>query len=126
MNRTPARNRETGSTRQQPLIAEPSYPPIADYAAIGDGRTVALVSRDGAIEWLCLPHFSAPSVFAAMLDHASGGVFAISPEQSHTSARRYVDDTNVLETTYRITTGVVRVTDFMPMPANARSTGADA
>ncbi len=95
------------------------YPPIADYAAIGDGRTVALVSREGAIEWLCLPHFSAPSVFAAMLDRDSGGVFAISPELSHTSTRRYVDDTNVLETTYSTTTGVVRVTDFMPMPADA-------
>jgi GH15 family glucan-1,4-alpha-glucosidase len=119
MNRTSARDRATDSTSQQQSIAEPSYPPIADYAAIGDGRTVALVSREGAIEWLCLPHFSAPSVFAAMLDRDSGGVFAISPELSHTSARRYVDDTNVLETTFRTTTGIVRVTDFIPMPANA-------
>ena len=103
---------------QQPLIAESSYPPIADYAAIGDGRTVALVSREGAIEWLCLPHFSAPSVFAALLDRDSGGVFAISPERRHTSTRRYIDDTNVLETTFSTTTGVVRVTDFMPMPAD--------
>lgn len=101
-------------------IAEPSYPPIADYAAIGDGRTVALVSREGAIEWLCLPHFSAPSVFAAMLDRGSGGVFAITPELEHTSTRRYVDDTNVLETTFNTPTGIVRVTDFMPLPANVR------
>ena len=103
---------------QQPLIAESSYPPIADYAAIGDGRTVALVSAEGAIEWLCLPHFSAPSVFAALLDRDSGGLFAISPERRHTSTRRYIDDTNVLETTFSTTAGAVRVTDFMPMPAD--------
>jgi GH15 family glucan-1,4-alpha-glucosidase len=118
MNRIPARNRASSSTSQQTPLAQPSYPPIADYAAIGDGRTVALVSREGAIEWLCLPHFSAPSVFAAMLDRNSGGQFAISPELPHASARRYVDDTNVLETTHRTSTGIVRVTDFMPMPAN--------
>src|SRR5512145_1290138 len=120
MNRTLARNSATGSPSQQSIIAEPSYPPIAEYAAIGDGRTVALVSCEGAIEWLCLPHFSAPSVFAAILDRGKGGVFAISPEPPHTSTRRYVDETNVLETTYRTTTGSVRVTDFMPMPANVR------
>src|SRR5262245_35950512 len=99
---------------------ESSYPPIADYAAIGDGRTVALVSRAGAIDWLCLPHFSAPCVFGAMLDRANGGVFAITPELAHTSTRRYVGESNVLETTYSTTTGIVRVTDFMPMPASAR------
>jgi GH15 family glucan-1,4-alpha-glucosidase len=120
MNRIPARNLATQTPSQQSPNAEPSYPPIADYAAIGDGRTVALVSREGAIEWLCLPHFSAPSVFGAMLDRDRGGVFAISPELAHTSVRRYVDDTNVLETTYSTTTGMVRVTDFMPMPANVR------
>ena len=106
------------TANQQPLIAESSYPPIADYAAIGDGRTVALVSGGGVIEWLCLPHFSALSVFAALLDRDSGGMFAISPERRHTSTRRYIDDTNVLETTFSTTTGVVRVTDFMPMPAD--------
>ena len=120
MNRIPARNRASSSTSQQAPVAEPSCPPIADYAAIGDGRTVALVSREGAIEWLCLPHFSAPSVFAAVLDRNSGGQFAISPELPYTSTRRYVDDTNVLETTHRTASGIVRITDFMPMPANAR------
>jgi GH15 family glucan-1,4-alpha-glucosidase len=107
-----------GRTPSQQPLTESSYPPIGDYAAIGDGRTVALVSREGAIEWLCLPHFSAPSVFAALLDRDSGGVFAIAPERRYTSTRRYIDDTNVLETTFSTTTGVVRVTDFMPMPAN--------
>ncbi len=120
MNRIPARNHTTDSSSLPSPVAEPSYPPIADYAAIGDGRTIALISREGAIEWLCLPHFSAPSVFGALLDRNSGGAFAIAPELAHTSTRRYVDATNVLETIYATTTGIVRVTDFMPMPANAR------
>ena len=118
MSRTPAP--DPAPISQHSLITGTSFPPIADYAAIGDGRAIALVSRDGAIEWLCLPHFSAPSVFGAILDRSNGGLFSIAPEQAHTSTRRYVDDTNVLETTYSTSTGIVRVTDFMPMPASAR------
>lgn len=95
------------------------YPSIADYAAIGDGRTAALVSRNGDIEWLCLPHFSAPSVFAAILDRRRGGFFSISPDQPYSSSRRYVGHTNVLETTFRTRAGAVHITDLMPMPASA-------
>jgi GH15 family glucan-1,4-alpha-glucosidase len=93
------------------------YRPIEDYAIIGDGLTAALVSREGSIDWACFPRFDAPSTFARILDHRKGGHFQIAPRGAFTTARRYVGDTNVLETRFITAGGDATLVDFMPMAA---------
>jgi GH15 family glucan-1,4-alpha-glucosidase len=95
------------------------YVPLAEYAAIGDGRTVALIARDGSVDWLCLPDHDSPSVFAAVLDAERGGRFALEPEIPAQVQRRYLPDTNVLETTFTTGQGTVMVTDALALPGAA-------
>jgi GH15 family glucan-1,4-alpha-glucosidase len=92
-----------------------SYRPIGDYAIIGDCRSAALVSSEGSIDWLCFPLFSSPSVFGALLDAERGGFFSIHPGGEFDAQRRYVPETNVLETTFRCDGGVVILRDLMPV-----------
>jgi GH15 family glucan-1,4-alpha-glucosidase len=87
--------------------------PIADYGFLSDCRSAALVASDGSIDWLCWPRFDSPSLFAQILDADKGGAFAITPTGPYTVERRYVPQTNVLQTTFRAATGVVRVSDWL-------------
>ena len=89
-------------------------PRIQDYAIIGDCRSSALVSRSGSIDWLCWPRFDSAGVFAALLDADRGGRWSIAPVAPFRTTRRYVDDTNVLETRFETDAGTLVVTDLMP------------
>src|ERR671920_560733 len=90
-----------------------SYPPIDDYALIGDCRSAGLVSRDGSLDWLCLPRFDSPSIFAAVLDAENGGRFLMRPIGEFRTERRYLANTNVLETVFRTPTGACVLRDLM-------------
>jgi GH15 family glucan-1,4-alpha-glucosidase len=87
------------------------YLAIEDYAAIGDGRSLALVGLDGSIDWMCAPELDSPSVFAALLDPADGGSFSLAPAIPYEVTRAYVPDTNVVRTDFSTAEGTVRVTD---------------
>jgi GH15 family glucan-1,4-alpha-glucosidase len=93
---------------------------IADYALIGDCHSCALVGRDGAIEWACFPRFDSPAAFAAILDHERGGAWRIDVAGKIETSRAYVPDTNVLVTTLTAATGVLEVTDCMPVEPDVR------
>lgn len=87
--------------------------PLATYAPIGDGRTVALIGTDGSIDWLPLPDLTDLPVFARLVDETTGGCLELRPVDDFRIERRYVPDTNVLETTFRTDAGAVRVTDAL-------------
>jgi GH15 family glucan-1,4-alpha-glucosidase len=92
-----------------------AYLPIEDHGLIGNMHTAALVGRNGSIDWLCLPHFDSPSLFAAILDHEKGGYFQIAPTADATRKQVYWPDTNVLVTRFLMAEGVVEVVDYMPV-----------
>jgi GH15 family glucan-1,4-alpha-glucosidase len=88
---------------------------IEDYALLGDLHTAALVSTAGSVDWLCLPRFDSPAVFAALLDDDQAGHWTLAPVGASTcTTRRYVGKTVVLETDWETADGAIRVIDFMP------------
>jgi GH15 family glucan-1,4-alpha-glucosidase len=97
-----------------PSASEPS--PIEDYALLSDCRTSALVSRDGSIDWLCLPRFDSPSLFAKLLGGDDQGCWSVRPSDPDAVATRHYDgDSFVLITRWVTATGVAEVHDLMPM-----------
>src|SRR5688572_17495982 len=97
---------------------------IGDYAIIGDGRSAALVSRQGSIDWLCWPRFDSPSLFAAILDSERGGFWQVAARNTTHTSRSYVDDSNVLVTIFNTQNGRMRLTDFMPVCSEEDKTRA--
>jgi GH15 family glucan-1,4-alpha-glucosidase len=95
------------------------YLPIADHGLIGDGTTAALVGRDGAIVWLCLPRFDSPPLFCRLLDARQGGAFTIAPDDLDESRQFYEPDTEVLVTEMRSPSGLVRLTDALLLRSGA-------
>jgi GH15 family glucan-1,4-alpha-glucosidase len=91
------------------------FPPIADYAFLSNCHTGALVAPDGAVDWLCVPRFDSPSVFASLLDREAG-FFRFAPFGiNHPTARAYEPGTNVLVTTWKTPTGWIVVRDALTM-----------
>jgi GH15 family glucan-1,4-alpha-glucosidase len=98
--------------------------PIAEYGLIGDMRTAALVSRQGSIDWCCLPRFDSGSVFAALLDPERGGTWSMQPvDEGFTARQRYRPGTNILETIFRTEDGEIQLVDFMPVGFEGRPSG---
>lgn len=103
----------------QPIERHDGYLPIEDHGLIGDGATTALVGRDGAITWLCLPRFDAPPLFAGLLDASRGGAFRLALRDLVDSRQYYEPDTAVLVTEMRGASCRVRVTDALALSAGA-------
>jgi len=95
-----------------------SYQPIENYGIIGNMRSIALVGKNGSIDFLCYPNVDSPTVFAHLLDDERGGRFQIQPNFKHRNVRQlYLPDTNILLTRFLAEEAVAEVTDFMPISA---------
>jgi GH15 family glucan-1,4-alpha-glucosidase len=92
-----------------------AYPPIGDYGYIGDCHSSALVSRNGSIDWCCMPRVDSASCFGRLLDWEKGGYCQVFPKDSCEISRRYVEKTLILETTFRTSGGEVRMRDCFTM-----------
>src|SRR6476469_3639928 len=117
-----------GGSRAEPqdLFHSPDgYLPIEDYGVIGDLQSVALVGRNGSIDWCAIPDFDSPSVFGALLDVKKGGFFRIAPPDTPRMKRKqmYLPETNILVTRFVSADGVGEVTDFMPIKAQPEQPG---
>ncbi|HEY0565611.1 MAG TPA: glycoside hydrolase family 15 protein [Terriglobales bacterium] len=91
------------------------FKPISDYGVIGNTRTVALIDREGAIDWFCAPNFDSPPCFYPLLDPNEGGYCRLEAPGLLALGRRYVGDTAVLENTFATNKGNFTLTDFMPV-----------
>jgi len=85
-----------------------------DYGVIGNCRTAALISKEGSIDWFCLPDFDSPSVFSKLLDENKGGSFSFEVSSDYAISQKYFKNTNILSTWYESEEGAFVVYDYMP------------
>jgi GH15 family glucan-1,4-alpha-glucosidase len=100
------------------------YPPIEDHGIVGDLETVALVTIDGTVDFLCFPRFDSPTVFASLLDRSKGGSCRLSPNLTAASVHHrqlYLPDSNVLLSRFLAHEGVAEISDFMPVEESGGS-----
>lgn len=91
------------------------YKDLSEYGVIGNTHSAALISSEASVDWLCLPRFDSPSVFASILDSKKGGSFQIKPTEKYTSTIEYQKDTNIVITTFETKNGSAKIIDFMPV-----------
>src|SRR5437867_2371674 len=107
--------------RQWQAVATPNpLPPIADYGLIGDGRTAALCSSAGSIDWMCLPRFDSHPVFGRLIGGRKAGSFSIRPHDVRAVIRRYREGSSVLETRWSTSSGEVLVTEGLVLHVGGR------
>jgi GH15 family glucan-1,4-alpha-glucosidase len=97
---------------------EPIFPPIQDYGVIGNCHTAALVSSRGSIDYLCLPRFDSPSLFARILDLERGDAWSLQPVTPFESKHQYLDETNILQTNFTTASGCCALLDFMDITSD--------
>src|SRR5690349_6050928 len=114
---SPAR---TPGARDPVAEREQRYPPIGDYALIGDCHSVALVSTAGSIDWCCMPRTDSGSSFGRILDWERGGSYSVTPADAYESTRHYVPGTMVLQTAFRSGGGEATLTDCFTMRQGGR------
>lgn len=104
---------DAGATSDTGTERNGGYVALRSYAPIGDTRTIALVARDGGVDWWPIPDLDSTAPFARLLDAANGGRLELGPVEQAETSRRYVPGTAVLETTHTTASGIVRVTDAL-------------
>ncbi|MDP9364080.1 MAG: glycoside hydrolase family 15 protein, partial [Chloroflexota bacterium] len=102
-----------------PVERRDGYLPIEGHGLIGDGATAALVGRDGAISWLCVPRFDSLPLFCGLLDAERGGAFLVAPEELVESRQRYEPDSGVLVSELRGADGLIQLTDALTLRSGA-------
>ena len=96
------------------------YLPLQHYAAVGDGRSVAIIGADGSLDWWCAPNLDSRPLFDRILDDEKGGRFSITPTEPFTIERQYRQDSNVLETIFVTASGRARITESMNSGTSGR------